>query len=217
MNICTIVGMGEGISYSVAKRFAAEGYQIAMIARNASKLENLLQSLATSGYQAHAFEADAGNFQSLEKAFSDITSQLGNTDVLVYNVANLRQGTPSQLSADTLTNDFKMNVAGGLVAAQQVIPAMKQAKKGTILFTGGGLALHPFPGFASTAIGKAGIRHLAFMLHDELLASGIHVATVTVSGTVQPGTHFDPDTIAEKYWQLHKQEKGKFEKEIVFK
>jgi hypothetical protein len=44
----------------------------------------------------------------------------------------------------------------------------------------------------------------------------VHVATVTIAGFVQPGTHFDPDRIAEAYWTLHTQEPGQWEREIVY-
>jgi short-subunit dehydrogenase len=208
--------MGEGISFAVAKRFATEGYRIAMIARNADKLEKCKSDLHELGFESFAFVADATDAEALKNAFSEIKFHVGETDVLVYNAAVMRQGTPLQTSAEILNEDFKVNVTGALVAVQQVVPLMRAARKGTILITGGGLALQPYAGYASLAVGKAGIRSLTLMLHDELLAAGIHVATVTVAGFVQPGTHFDPDLIAEKYWQLHIQEKGKFDKEIIY-
>jgi short-subunit dehydrogenase len=93
---------------------------------------------------------------------------------------------------------------------------MKSEKRGTILLTGGGLALHPHPKYSSMAVGKAGIRNLAFSLAAELEPAGIHVATVTISGIVRPGTPFDPDKIAEVYWRLHVQSPGSFQTEIVF-
>lgn len=83
--------------------------------------------------------------------------------------------------------------------------------------TGGGLASHPFADAVSLEIGKAGIRSLAFTLAQELKDSGIHVATVTICGTVQSGTHFDPDTIAQSYLALHKQPPEAFETEAIYK
>jgi short-subunit dehydrogenase len=119
------------------------------------------------------------------------------------------------LDAEKLMQDFRVNVAGALVAAQQVIPHMKAQRQGTILFTGGGLALQPHPKYASIAVGKAGIRNLSFSLAAELESAGIHVATVTIAGIVRPGTALDPDRIAEEYWRLHVQSPGKFQREAV--
>ncbi|MCB2289796.1 SDR family NAD(P)-dependent oxidoreductase [Clostridium sp. CS001] len=89
-----------------------------------------------------------------------------------------------------------------------------ERQKGTILFTGGMLALNPVASRASASISKAGLRNLAFTLADELSPCGITVGTITIGGVVQSGTFFDPDLIAESYWELYT--KGD-KKEILYK
>jgi short-subunit dehydrogenase len=214
--VCTIVGVGPGVSLSVARRFAREGFTLALVARRAEKIQNYADELGQEGNGAYAFSADASDFNSLTKVFRQIHHEINPTDVLIYNVAVPREGTPSVMDAEKMIQDFRVNVAGALLAAQQVIPHMKSEKRGTILLTGGGLALHPHPKYSSMAVGKAGIRNLAFSLAAELEPAGIHVATVTISGIVRPGTPFDPDKIAEVYWRLHVQSPGSFQTEIVF-
>lgn len=215
--VCTIVGAGPGVGLSVAKRFAKEGFRIALIARRQDMLDEYKTELTRQGADVHIFSGDAGDFESLIQAFKKINGSLGDTHVLVYNAAIVRSSLPSECSPARLLEDFKVNVGGALQAAQLVIPAMKEAKKGTILFTGGGLALDPIPQYTSLAIGKAGIRSLAFTLFGEMLTQGIHVATVTIAGIVKPGTKFDPDLIANEYWRLHSQPQGKWEKEIIIR
>jgi NAD(P)-dependent dehydrogenase (short-subunit alcohol dehydrogenase family) len=95
---------------------------------------------------------------------------------------------------------------------------MRACGTGTILFTGGGLAIDPtgwLPA-ASLAIGKAGLRSLALTLHQELAPDGIHAGTVTIAGQIQPGTSFDPDSIAAAFWSMHTDPPGRFRNEIVF-
>ncbi|MBC7919642.1 MAG: SDR family NAD(P)-dependent oxidoreductase [Ferruginibacter sp.] len=214
--VCTIVGIGPGIGLAVARRFAREGYVVAMVARKVEPLQRYQADLGAEGIEAHSFPADAADADSLTAAFSRIHQQLGTTQVLVYNAAVLVSAKPTELDAEKLVGEFRVNVVGALVAAQQVIGPMKAQKKGTILFTGGGLALQPFPPYASLAIGKAGIRSLAYTLGGELEVTGIHVATVTICGSVEPGTKYDPDVIAEEYWKLHCQPRGKWQREMVF-
>jgi short-subunit dehydrogenase len=120
------------------------------------------------------------------------------------------------LSASQLVDDFRMNVVGALIAAQIVLPHMKTVGRGTILFTGGGLALEPQPSASSLAIGKAGIRSLAFSLHEELAPFHIHVATVTICGYVQGTTKFSPASIFESFLKLHQQTEGQWDREFVF-
>lgn len=214
--ICAIVGAGPGVGLAVARRFGREGFRLALLARRAEALTQYAADLEEAGLKAEGFPTDAADFGSLTTALAEVTARMGAPEVLVYNPAVIRQQKPSELEADTLLADLQVNVAGALVCAQQVIPAMKPEGRGTILFTGGGLALNPHPQYASLAVGKAALRNLAYSLGAELESSGIHVATVTIAGFVQPGTFFDPDLIAEKYWALHAQEAGRWEREVVY-
>jgi NAD(P)-dependent dehydrogenase (short-subunit alcohol dehydrogenase family) len=88
----------------------------------------------------------------------------------------------------------------------------------SLLLTGGGLALHPEygAGVASLVAAKSAVRGLAFALAAEWAPAGVHVATVTVAGTVAPGTAFDPERIAEEFWALHAQPPEAWEVERVF-
>jgi short-subunit dehydrogenase len=96
---------------------------------------------------------------------------------------------------------------------------MVSAGGGTVLFTGGGLALAPQAGLgvASLVAGKSALRGLALVLHEELKPQGIHVGLVTIAGMVAPGTAFDPDRIAEAYWDLLSEPRAGWTAETVFR
>jgi NAD(P)-dependent dehydrogenase (short-subunit alcohol dehydrogenase family) len=81
---------------------------------------------------------------------------------------------------------------------------MQARGRGSILFSGGGLALHPFPAPPTLSVGKGALRALALMLAEELAPAGVRVGTVTIMGTVAPGTNFDPDAIAQGFLTLHR-------------
>jgi NAD(P)-dependent dehydrogenase (short-subunit alcohol dehydrogenase family) len=215
--VCAVVGAGPGVGLAVARRFGREGFIAALVARRAEALEGYTTALAQDDVVTYGFAGDAGDGDSLRGAFAQIATQVGAPDVLVYNAARVHSGVPSALSEDEALEDFRINVVGALVAAQAVIPHMRAVQRGTILITGGGLALYPSPQYASLALGKAALRSLAFTLGAELEADGIHVATVTIAGSVQPGTYFDPDRIAEVYWGLHQQPREAWEREVLYK
>ena len=69
---------------------------------------------------------------------------------------------------------------------------------------------------ASLAVGKVGLRSLALTLHKELEPAGIHLGTATVAEQIQPGTPFDPERIAEAFWDLHSDANDRFRPELVF-
>lgn len=118
-----------------------------------------------------------------------------------------------------MSHSIKVAVAGALTAIQQVALGMRLQGKGTILLTGGELAYDEYsvPQYVSLAIGKAGIRKLNFVMANALERDNIHVATVTICGTIQPNTQFAPDKIAEVYWQLHSQARSEWQREYVYR
>lgn len=216
--VCLVIGAGPGIGQAVAFAFAHEGYDIAMLARNPDKLTLACGLIKKkTGREVRAYSGDAGDERSLKNAIARVRRGLGEIDVLVYNVAAPSVGRPTTLKVDDLMQDFRVNVIGGLIAAREVSKTMKKHKRGTILFTGGSFAYEPAADYASLSMGKAALRNLTHTLAQELGADGIHVATVTVHGFVQPGTKFDPHRIAQAYVSLHKQAKGRFDIETVYK
>ncbi len=210
--LCVIVGMGEGNGMAIARRFAKEGFAIAMIARNEQKLQGYQATLQAEGIPSHYFLADAGDEAALTTACAALQTQLGTPSVLVYNAAVPRMESVLQTGYETLVSDFRANVAGAIVCVQALLPAMQAQQKGTILFTGGGFSMYPHPDFVSLSIGKAGIRVLANTLHAALKDSPIKVGTITICGTVNGGDpQYTSDRIAEEYWKLHIAEHADYE------
>lgn len=212
-----LVGMGPGVSAAVARRFAREGYAIGAVARHAEKLERQLSELRASGFRAVGASADAGDMAALLTALDRLRGELGEASVMVYNAAGVTYQPLADVGAERFAADLAVSVVGAFAAAQHVLPAMRSRRAGTVLLTGGGFAFEPIPVMASLGVGKAAIRNLAFSLYADLKDTGVHAATVTICGTVAPGTPFDPDRIAEAYWQLHVQPAGAFEREVQFR
>lgn len=215
--VAVVVGVGPGIGMAVARRFAQEGLDVALVARSAERLDGFKEALAPFGVAVGGYACDAGDAPALASVFQDLQGRLGDPEVLVYNASVLKEAPPSQLSPEAFLREFSTNCVGALVCAEQVVPAMRRRGRGTILVTGGGLALKPHVPLASLSIGKGAVRTLALLLAEELEPEGIHVATVTVDGFVQPGGRLDPDTIAGTFWQLHAEPRGAFTREVVLR
>jgi short-subunit dehydrogenase len=207
-----IIGTGPGISRSVAMRFGCNGYRVGLIARGEAGLRKLAAELAGKGVEVQMEVADAGDQGALAAALG----ALGPCDCLVYNASVLRTGGPLDVSPERLRAEFDVNTVGAIQAAQAVAPAMVARAAGAILFTGGGLALEPYPQWASLALGKAALRNYAFGLHKELAPLGVRVSVVTVCGIVSPGGLFDPDVIAAEYWRLAEGARRDGDREVLF-
>ncbi|GAB3967482.1 SDR family NAD(P)-dependent oxidoreductase [Actinoallomurus acanthiterrae] len=204
-----VVGAGPGIGRAVAGRFAREGLPVALIARTAVTLE----AVAASGVRAVSLTADATDETALRAALDKAAAELGPPDVVVYNAAIIRADRPGELSVRGHLDAWAVNVVGALTAATHVAPGMAARGGGSFLVTGG--MPEPKREYVSLSLGKAGVRTLVELLHQEYGPAGVHVASVTVAGPVAPGTAFDPDDIAEHYWRLHTQHREEWDREIL--
>lgn len=215
--LMVIVGMGGGISYATALRFGHEGFKIYMISRNKEKLKVLQEMLSSDGIECDFKVADAGNHDQLKQAINDIQAENNEIiEVLLYNAVVSRQKNILEETFEGIVADLKVNLGGALTAVQEVMVPMRKNNHGTILFTGGGLALHPLPGYGSLSIGKATILNLSRQLSVELKGSNVKVGSVVVRGYVTADhIKYNPTSIAEEFWYIHHQA-GKELSEIIY-
>jgi short-subunit dehydrogenase len=144
------------------------------------------------------------------------TSHLVTPGVVIYNAAVIASDNVLEVDADYVLSTYTVDVVGAISAAQVFTPAMREAKAGTFLASGGVAAVDPQPPYASLALGKAGLRTTATLLHRQLKAEGVHVASVTIYGPIAPNTSASPELIAERYWELHAQPASDWTDESVF-
>lgn len=213
---CIIIGAGPGLGQAIARRFGAEGHRIGLVARDPASLQSMAEGLSERGMTTASEAADAGNPDALTRAIDALEQRQGPCTTLVYNAAVLKAADPLTLSVARLRAEFDVNLVGGLVAAQAVAPAMMARGSGAILFTGGGLALEPYPEWSSLALGKAALRNLAFSLNKTLAPKGVQVAVIAICGIVAEGTPFDPNVIADEYWRLAQAPPGAHDRELIF-
>lgn len=214
--VCIVVGAGPGLGQTIARRFAKEGFDIALISRNKNKLDQICHTLASEGYCARGFVADAGHGEELISAFKCIEEWNSHFSVLIYNAAILVPDSAADMTAISMMKTMEVNFGGAISSVNEVLPKMREQGRGTILITGGGLALEPYPDWTALAAGKAALRSYALSLHKALIPENIHVAVIAVCGIVEQGGLFDPELIAEEYWRLHNEEKSNWRRELVY-
>lgn len=209
-----VIGAGPGIGVSVARRFAREGLPVGVLARSRRTVDAALFALADAHVATHGVTADAADESALRFALDELTTRLGVPDVLVYNAAVIQGDSIGELSAAQHLEAWAVNVVGAITAAAHVVTQMAEVGAGTYILTGG--MPTPIPQVTSLSLGKAGLRALTELLDSQFGPSGIHVATVTVCGPVAAGTAFDPDDIADHYWELHTQRADAWQREVVY-
>lgn len=216
MKHAVVAGVGPGLGMALVRRFAREGFAVSMLARDAAALDRYS---ADVGGAVRGYAADLCVLDTVATAFQAMQEDRGPADVMIYNAARWHEQPVMELDPMTFNWDLALCATGALACSQAVWPAMKAAGRGSLLFTGGGLALYPGygAGVASLTAGKSALRGLVHAMAGEVGPAGIHAATVTIAGTIKAGTALDPDRIAEEFWILHGQPKEAWEVERVVK
>ena len=197
--VIIIVGAGPGVGAATARRFAAAGYDIGLIARNAARLEAFAGELERDGARVGWAAVDIADEDALTAALGRITDRTERVDVLLHNASTYRASKPSELSAAALLQDLAVGTGSLLTAVRAVLPRMRAQRTGTVLATGGGTADAPSAAAPSLGAQKSALRSLVQVLATELGPEGIHVATLNVRGNIRPGSPFAPEAIAEIY------------------
>ncbi|WP_157632717.1 SDR family NAD(P)-dependent oxidoreductase [Hoeflea sp. 108] len=233
-----VIGMGPGLGQALVKKFAREGHRVAFVGRRAEAIARYEQDFRAEGLDVSGFVGDAGKPEEMDRVHAAIREQHGDAEALIYNAAIIEPArfvTPSRLgevkygtaegwkshgeaaSVDYVVEAFRTNVAGALHAAQAVASKMIERGRCTILLTGGVLAFGPWIEWGVTSLGKAALRSLGHSLEKELSPAGIHVSTVAIHGTMQAGTPYDHDLVAQAYWKLHVQPRDQWQPDFHFK
>eukprot|EP00929_Paragymnodinium_shiwhaense_P017216 TRINITY_DN126220_c0_g1_i1.p1 TRINITY_DN126220_c0_g1~~TRINITY_DN126220_c0_g1_i1.p1 ORF type:complete len:247 (+),score=37.07 TRINITY_DN126220_c0_g1_i1:63-803(+) len=212
--VCVVAGVGEkGIGDHVSKKFASEGYAVAMLARRKENLDALEKEISGSkGYQC-----DVSKHDQLHAAIEAITADLGPIDVLIVNTS----AGPFKPFAETSQEEFDLALATGPSAlfafAKAVTPGMIERGHGVIGVTGATASWRGMPATCAKAAGNFAMRAVAQSLARDMAPKGIHVFHVIIDGMVdQPRTHswmpskpdeefLSPSDIAETYWALANQ------------
>lgn len=220
--IAVICGAGPGIGAAMARRFAGAGYEIALLARRQTTLDELAQDVDG----AHGFVCDLTDAASIESAFAAIRSELGHVDTLLYNAGSGVFESFENTTPEHFEQSWRVNAFGAFICVQQVAAAMKAAGSGNIIFTGATASRRGSPNTAAFAAAKAAQRSLAESLAKTLWPSGIHVAVIIVDGIVDsarartsmPGRPDDsfvkPDAVAETAYRLCHQDRGAWSFEV---
>lgn len=211
MSTIAIVGAGPGLGLSIAQTFGAHGFNVALIARNQTNLDTLIRQLREDGTAAVGFCADVLDRPGLTRALGAAADHFGGIDVLEYSPVggfhSTRLTTPSQSTPEDLQEQVDFQLYGAVAATAAVLPAMRIAGTGTLLFTTGAGSITPVPFVGNVNAAAAALRNWVINLNTELADTGIHAAhvaiDVSINGAVPDFPAAPADQVAAAYWQLY--------------
>jgi NADP-dependent 3-hydroxy acid dehydrogenase YdfG len=219
--VIAIFGAGPGLGTAVARRFAAEGFRVALVARHKDRLDALVDQLTAEAIKAAGFAADLNSPEEAPTVIEAIRERFGRIDVIEYGPVPDSGFTPAaQLHPATLAAGVPLLMLTPLAVVQAVLTEWTERGDGAFLMTTGAGAVHPMP-FASGVVPlMAGARNWLYSLNGELADSGIYAGTLsiaafingseaarTVTATADPQAPapplVDPAELAEIYWDMY--------------
>ncbi|GAA4669989.1 SDR family NAD(P)-dependent oxidoreductase [Frondihabitans cladoniiphilus] len=206
MTTIAIIGAGPGLGLTVARRFAREGFAVALVSRHQGRLDELAATLRSEGHTAEGFSANVRDQASLQNALVRATEALGPIEVLQYSPLPAKEFMRPVLEtvADDLVGPVEFSIYGPVTAAHQVIPGMRALGRGTLLFVNGGSAVRPGPKVTGTSVAFAGESAYAQLLHEALADEGIHVGQLIIPFGIDDGAEaHSSESVAEKLWAMH--------------
>ncbi len=222
MGTAVIIGAGEGLSASLAKKLHQRGHHLILAARNIDKLKTLQQDT-----NATLVACDAANEADMANVFSKADELNAPLDIAVYNPSARVRGGITELDPQAVKSAVLITAYGAFLMAQQAAKRMLPNQAGTILFTGASAGVKGYPNSSTFAMGKFALRGLAQSLARELHPQGVHIGHFVIDGGIRntnrperidpadnPDSMLDPDAIADSYLHFLDQPRSSWAWEI---
>jgi short-subunit dehydrogenase len=211
-----VVGFGPGIAAAVADKFGAEGFSVALVARNAERLDTGVQALKAKGVDTAAFPADAGDPVAIRAAIGRVRAALGPITVIHWNAyGGAEAGDLLTVDPAAVRGVFDVAIVGLLAAVQEALPDLKSTQEGAVLVTNGAFGeISPqIDAFAISlktegiALANAAKHKLVGLLAERLKGDGVYVGEVMVAGIVrnaaQESGSIEATSVANTFWTLY--------------
>ncbi|MDP6376245.1 MAG: SDR family NAD(P)-dependent oxidoreductase [Pseudomonadales bacterium] len=208
-DVCVVTGVGPGTGKALAERFA-EGYEVAMLARNEQRLDEITASVE----HTHAYPCDVTDLHVLTATLDQIRIDLGTPSILLHNAVGGAFGDFLSIDSAVLERNFQVNTMALLHLGQALAPAMIEQGHGAIICTGNTSAYRGLENFAAFAPSKAAQRILLESMARHVGPKGVHVAYIGIDAVIdlewtrkrfgdKPDDFFiQPTDIAGECWHI---------------
>lgn len=180
-----MAGVGGGLGFGICRRFAAAGYDVAMVSRKRERLEPLADRINEDGNgRALVCPADIRDEATVEDLFDRVEAEHGPIKSVVFNTGAQYRENFLDIPADLFEKVWRLGCYAGFLVGRAAARKMLPREEGSILFTGATASIRGAAEFAAFTASKSGLRGMAQSMAREFGPQGIHVAHVIVDGLI---------------------------------
>lgn len=199
-----VTGASSGIGREIARRLAAEGVSLVLVARRADRLEALAAELAEQhGAEAEILPADLSDDKDVARISDRLADPGRAVDLLVNNASTASSGGVADLPVDVAIGTVAVNVLAPIRLARAAVPGMVARGHGGVLTVSSMVASLPMPRAAVYGASKAFLTSLSESLYMELKGTGVHVTLLSAGLTrteFHEAAHIDTEGIPSFAW-----------------
>ncbi|MCG6876008.1 MAG: SDR family oxidoreductase [Betaproteobacteria bacterium] len=183
--LALVTGSTQGIGRAIAAALVAEGAQVIVNGRDATRLEAAVSALTRQG-KAHGVAADLSTADGASELL-EAAAAIGEVDILVNNVGYFEVREFGDLSDRHWFDMFELNVLSGVRLARALLPGMLRRDWGRIVFIASDQSAKPNPGMAHYAMSKAAQVSVARSLAELTRGTRVTVNSALVAPTWSEG------------------------------
>ena len=223
-----VFGAGPGLGSAVARRYAQEGYDVALVARNPNHLNVFAQELVDLGVSTHVITADLADTDGVAALAERIRAAVGELDALYYAPTPSQGFVPAAELTPQRAEDFMPLLFYTQIAlVRQFLPHMLEQGSGAILTAQGASTVHGLPRMSGPGPAQAAQRNYLQSLHTEVADQGVYVGMLYIGAVIENssfhtytlesdaagtgrywGPTVNPDHLAGLLWNMHKDKSG---------
>jgi NAD(P)-dependent dehydrogenase (short-subunit alcohol dehydrogenase family) len=176
-----VTGASRGLGRSLAEVLAAKGARVALVAREAAPLADVVATIRAQGGDAHAIAGDIADRAAIHRIAGQAHALVGDIGIAIHNASTLGP-TPLRLLLDTECEDLaavlETNLVGPFRLTKVLAGAMALRGEGTIVHISSDAAIEAYPRWGAYGISKAAHDHLSRILAAELAETGVRILAV---------------------------------------
>lgn len=197
MPVALITGASRGIGAATARRFAAEGYDLLLVARTLADLDGLASELRSLGRRVETLALDLSHPEAIAPALSELLGRSLVPSVVINNAGAAWTGPLAEMPVERWQWLLQLNLTSVFQVCQAVLPALRQADGGRIINVSSHAARNAFPEWGAYCVSKAALASFSRCLEAEERSAGITVSTLTLGAVNTP--LWDSETVHSSF------------------
>jgi short-subunit dehydrogenase len=217
-----VFGAGPALGRAVARRYAREGYTVALVARRREPLEQMAAELTAAGAVAHAISADLSDAGAIGALAAQIRAKVGDLDAMYYGPSGGGFGPAAELTPGDVATFMQLALYTPIALVQEFLPPMLRVGHGAIFAAQGASAVHGLPNFSGPGPALAAQRNYLQSLGAEVADKSVYVGRLYIGATIEGSTWHamvqagatagpltqdrptvDPAHLADLLWTMH--------------